>query len=57
MDPKLLVSQYESILANLARILQAKLPQSKFKQRSIMMLFERYLTLHTDFESKEEDGK
>ncbi len=55
MENKLDVDQYESIMANLDRVLKARLPSSLFKQRGIVMLFEKYLSLNTDFE-KEEKG-
>ena len=50
---KLSVAQYEKITANLARVLKVQLSTSPFKQRSISMLFEKYLSQHTDFEPQE----
>lgn len=57
MEKKLDVDQYESIMSNLDRVLKARLPSSLFKQRGIIMLFEKYLSLNTDFEKEEKEGK
>ena len=54
-NDKLNINQYESIMANLDRILKAKFKNSPFKQRSISIPFERYLMLNTDFETEEKE--
>ena len=55
MDKKLETNQYESIMANLDRVLKAKFGTSTFKQRSISIPFEKYLALNTDFEIEEKE--
>ena len=54
-EKKFDADQYKSIMANLDRILKKQLPTSAFKQRSIIMLFEKYLALNTNFENQEKE--
>jgi len=55
MEDKLSINQYQSITANLARVLKAQLPTSTFKRRSIGVFFDKFLALNTDFESPEKE--